>query len=77
MDSFLAALLTLPDVGPPHLLIAPDSNTSSVRSIMNLSEFLMVLYFSFVISINLYLSINIILLKLSFSYESGKIWGGA
>ena len=44
---------------------------------MNLSEFLMVLYFSFVISINLYLSINIILLKLSFSYESGKIWGGA
>ena len=34
----------------------------------------MFLLLSFVISSNLYLSINTILLKLSFSYESGKIW---
>ena len=38
--------------------------------------FLCFLYFSFVLSINLYLSINTIVLKLSFSYYLGKSLGG-
>ena len=36
----------------------------------------MFFYFSFVISTNLYLSVNTIVLKLPFSYASGKIGGG-
>ena len=47
---------------------------------MNLSEFFVLFfYFSYVISINIYLvlSINIVVLKLIFSYESAnpvKLW---
>ena len=45
---------------------------------MNLSEFLMFLVLCFVLSINQYLSINTIVLKLTSSYYSGKSsWGGA
>ena len=50
---------------------------------MNLSELFMFLLLFFVIFTNLYLSINTIVLKTYFSYESGKIyeasiifWGG-
>ena len=42
---------------------------------MHLSKFRCFFYFSFLISTNLYLSIKTIVLKLSFSYESGKILG--